>query len=464
VNLGRFIQKNYVSLGIALRVFVAFLSALTILSFLKYSLYAQSQRYIEEFKVQNSIDLTRGDVFPIARKLGAVAKSDQFVCIKAKKGESVFFEDRKGSCNKGIFQTTNFLTEDLHEIRIDFSLRLQRELVLGYSIFLLIQFLLAISILWNERRFFLFSKKKDLELAGIARQIGHDIRSPLAILKMEAFEKSSIQSNALNRLEELSSHLLAGKKKSIHLIHLEVLVKESIKEKMAEFRDSIQIELTLQATKKWILPGDAFQWRRILSNLINNAYEAKTLEVAKVTIELEEKEDHLLLKIRDQGRGISSNNLQKIGELGFTSEKVGGSGLGIHSAKTFLSSVSGDLYFESKEGRGCEVFLRIPKIDKVVFIDDDNELGELWMAMAKKKDFSFQFLPFNGKKEQFPLSARTLVFLDFMLDADANSIHQVAKNLKTSGVEHIFLSTGLSEQDIALPPWAMGVTGKEPPF
>jgi signal transduction histidine kinase len=71
----------------------------------------------------------------------------------------------------------------------------------------------------------------------------------------------------------------------------------------------------------------------------------------------------LRVSIQDQGRGIPSEILPRLGELGFTFKKPGGSGLGLHHAKTTLERFGGSLQIKSSLGVGTLIALEFMKYD-----------------------------------------------------------------------------------------------------
>ena len=101
---------------------------------------------------------------------------------------------------------------------------------------------------------------------------------------------------------------------------------------------------------------------RVISNLINNAIEASPAKsTILVNVRLAEDQS-LILSVMDQGRGIPEEDLKNLGTYGFTSGKVAGSGLGLFSAKEFLSELGAKLEVDSMLDVGTTVSMRFPRM------------------------------------------------------------------------------------------------------
>lgn len=105
---------------------------------------------------------------------------------------------------------------------------------------------------------------------------------------------------------------------------------------------------------------DSLEFERSVSNLINNAAEASPLG-SKVIIAVNDADKILEILIKDFGKGISAENLKKIGTKGFSSEKENGTGIGVFYAKRFIEDLGGRLNIESSLGEGTKVSIFIPK-------------------------------------------------------------------------------------------------------
>ncbi len=110
---------------------------------------------------------------------------------------------------------------------------------------------------------------------------------------------------------------------------------------------------------------DADEFKRVLLNLINNAFEAMheggTLTISAFELEDESRGRYAELRIRDTGRGISSDIAERLFEPYFTTRNSG-TGLGLAICKKTIEGYGGQISIESEEGRGTTVILSLPLV------------------------------------------------------------------------------------------------------
>jgi signal transduction histidine kinase len=432
--------------------------------FLRHSLVSTAFSFRQDFERQSFLELSRGDTFLLARKLAALAKSEQLTCVRATKQGILFFEEAKGRCQPGIFRVVEKVREPNQQIDVTFALGLQSSLFSGFLLFIVLQLALMGAIVWAQRTAVKIAYQHDLDLAAQARQVGHDIRSPLAVLE-HAGEAGAVRERALSRLKELVGRLLGESTGRRGSIPLSQLVQEAIEEKRAEFGS--KVALSFQCLDESILaPGDPFLWRRILSNLMNNAVEAATGR-AEVEIRQVREDDLAVIEIKDRGRGIPVSILAKLGERGATFGKKRGRGFGLWSAREFLKSLGGGVEIKSREGKGTVARLQFPILREAsVLIDDDLALAEVWRRVAEKRGIGFQHFAspedFLSAGTQVPRTAS--IYLDVEFPESRIRLDRFGQDLKKSGFRRIYLATGHPKDKFRQWKWVTEVVGKEPPW
>ncbi len=99
----------------------------------------------------------------------------------------------------------------------------------------------------------------------------------------------------------------------------------------------------------------------VLTNLIQNARDSilqADQPEKRILIELIRDAGQTVLKITDNGRGIESENLNRVFNLGFTT-KQNGRGLGLHNCANFMTDMKGSIRVESKGlNQGATFILR----------------------------------------------------------------------------------------------------------
>ncbi|NCN42535.1 CHASE2 domain-containing protein [bacterium] len=257
--------------------------------------------------------------------------------------------------------TSIFVTKGLYIYLIP------QEMALLISYFGLLPFRLAIE-----------SEKSKRNQLTVARQIGHDIKSPLSALKVlnQVMDKlperqQSILDKATQRIEDITENLLNLDKQNPSSLNgkptsLLESIQSLLEEKEWEFHQQSKVKIRFRpedSTKKFTSLIDNTQFKRVLSNLINNAVESYNGSEGKVDLTLKRKGPFNEIAIVDQGCGIKKQDLSKVGQPGFTKGKKGnGHGLGTHSAKQFAMKVGGSLSFLSDENSGTTVLLRVPRV------------------------------------------------------------------------------------------------------
>lgn len=259
----------------------------------------------------------------------------------------------------------------------------------------------------------------------IASQVAHDIRSPLSALDLVVGaledlpeEKRIVIRSALQRIKDIANNLLQNNRVEAEIKSgkdqfqevknwlLSDLIESITSEKRTQYRDQLNIEITSKLGENsygLFAKVNTAELKRVISNLVNNSVEAmKDVEEGWVEIGLTKKDrKYLSLSVKDNGRGISTKVLKRLGEKGVTQGKEGtqsGSGLGVYHAKTVVESWGGQLLIRSKPNQGAEFEIQLPleeppswfvpelEIDKystVVVLDDDTSIHDVWKERLK---------------------------------------------------------------------------------
>ncbi len=114
--------------------------------------------------------------------------------------------------------------------------------------------------------------------------------------------------------------------------------------------------------------------KRALEKIIDNSVyqviqkygEEKNLDYQpKITIITRNQGDSVLIKIKDNGRGIKPEDLNKIFESFWTTKRIGeGLGLGLYIAKEIISLAGGNITVDSEPGEWAEFTITLPSETK----------------------------------------------------------------------------------------------------
>ena len=133
--------------------------------------------------------------------------------------------------------------------------------------------------------------------------------------------------------------------------------------------------------------------KRVCSNLLNNSIEALG-ESGNITVDIHScNKDEIEIQVKDDGVGICSQILNRLGKRGETHGKPAGNGLGLFHARTSVESWRGSLKIDSQVGKGTTVKIRLPKSappktfvpeikvtpnSTVIVVDDDESIHQVW--------------------------------------------------------------------------------------
>ena len=218
---------------------------------------------------------------------------------------------------------------------------------------------------------------------SVARKLAHEIKNPLTPIQLSIDRLRDKYSSKLNNKESDFESYLETINRQIK--DIENLVNEfssfarmpkpifkkiniiDVINKSLEFiKMSSKNEIIFNYNKsKFIIDGDEDQLNRVLINIIKNSEEAfidKLAENAdfkgKIEIEIISNNDYILIKIIDNGTGIS--NAKKAMTPYFTTKKKG-TGLGLPIVSKIINEHSGDFLIKNKKiGGGIEINISFP--------------------------------------------------------------------------------------------------------
>ena len=207
-----------------------------------------------------------------------------------------------------------------------------------------------------------------------AQQIAHDIRSPIAALRVVERELYTLPSEtrqitraAIDRIKAVADGLLHAQAPQAKLKAeaLYPLLESIVSEKRQQYKDQSALSITTEVKdhcdnmSAQINPIDFI---RIVSNLIDNSVQAFNLskDSQQIQIELCRSEDRVLVSVIDNGDGFAAELREKLGTRGASYGKTAGNGLGLYHARSTLESWKGLLRIHSNPGAGSQVILDLP--------------------------------------------------------------------------------------------------------
>ncbi|MEE1084058.1 MAG: response regulator [Paludibacteraceae bacterium] len=222
-------------------------------------------------------------------------------------------------------------------------------------------------------------KEKDRLISVIA----HDLRNPMfgivasldSVLAQEMvnIKKSSLVDirNAASMLQGEMQKLLAWAQSNTSQFAVrmsDVDLKQSVENEVRLLNELLvakNIEVVTNIDYSYCAKADIRQLEVVVRNLLNNALKF-TNEGGRITVDGNELQSELLLKISDNGVGMSPAQLENLlssgkheSTEGTTGEK--GSGLGFSLCQEYMKQMNGKISVESKEGVGTSISLYFKK-------------------------------------------------------------------------------------------------------
>ena len=210
----------------------------------------------------------------------------------------------------------------------------------------------------------------------LAGGVAHELGNPLNALKIHA----ELMERALHRREEgkARKHLRVIKEEILRLesivqnfldilrpVHLklsEIRVEEVIKSILELFSPTMEekgiiCETNLSESTPPLLL-DRERMKQTLINILSNAIHA-TGRNRKIVITTGEKKGFVHIMVRDEGEGISPENISRIFEPFFTTREKG-MGLGLTITQRIVKAHGGDIEVRSRLGKGTTVIVSLP--------------------------------------------------------------------------------------------------------
>lgn len=106
-----------------------------------------------------------------------------------------------------------------------------------------------------------------------------------------------------------------------------------------------------------------FHFTQLFQNLISNGLKFTKDRDAKIDIQYERKDDHLIFSVRDNGIGINEQYRDKIFQMFYRLndlKSAEGTGIGLTIVKNITEKYKGRIWFKSVEGEGTTFFISFP--------------------------------------------------------------------------------------------------------
>ncbi|WP_096200240.1 ATP-binding protein [Bacillus sp. FJAT-45350] len=230
------------------------------------------------------------------------------------------------------------------------------------------------SVLINKR---VIKAEKMEVVSHLASSVSHEVRNPLTTVRgflqmMEQFdlpedkskEYMKISIDEIDRANDIIRDYLTFAKPSPENIQTLSIRKELHRtiQLITPLANMNGVEITTKIDDLFIKGEEQF-FQQCLVNITKNCIEAMPHN-GTLSIEAKEENGELLLLIADTGKGMTKEQLERIGEPYFTTKGREGTGLGMMVSMNIIETMNGKLNVTSKLKEGTNFYIRLPIVEK----------------------------------------------------------------------------------------------------
>jgi signal transduction histidine kinase len=209
-------------------------------------------------------------------------------------------------------------------------------------------------------------------LQSVGAKVAHELKNPLASIKglcqlvartpesERTQERLAVVASEISRMETILNEYLSFSRplEDLRPESLDVsAIARDVLDVLAGRADQAGVTLTLDGSATPV-HGDGRRLKEALINLVANAIEA-TPSSGKVALRLHNGGNTVVLEVRDSGRGIAPEDLERIGTSFFTT-RPNGTGLGVVLAQGVINQHGGTLTYSSALGHGTTATITLP--------------------------------------------------------------------------------------------------------
>lgn len=174
--------------------------------------------------------------------------------------------------------------------------------------------------------------------------------------------------NIRNKLVSFREFISLENKNSVFIMYD---VIKSILTLLKPFTDENNIEVECNISKKMQklqIYGNPNDMKQVFMNIILNSKDAiiknrkkGKIDTGKIVITFETENNYIIIKIMDNGAGLTKDSKQKIFDLYYTTKENSGTGMGMFTSYMMIQKMDGELTAgNNKKYHGASIQIKIP--------------------------------------------------------------------------------------------------------
>jgi signal transduction histidine kinase len=336
------------------------------------------------------------------KEVGAILE-DHFLLLTWSRNEPIanliFDQNKKERIWKVANPIKNLSGEKIGLVSLGLSLKETDEiltnLILKTFFLMIFGILICIFLVFQHTRLFgyvnLFLKMKEAEKAKneFIRMATHELQSPVTNIKNYVLELKEMLSRKLTKEEKEFLEVVELSAKNLSELMSDILQVSRIEQGSLDFTpqtldvtketEEIVKNFEIQAKQKnlklifekpkekILILANPYRFKEVLNNLLTNAIKYTFEGEIKVEIKVDFSKKRCYISVEDTGIGISAENQRKIFEKFFREKRketsgIPGTGLGLWLVKEIMRRSGGDIFFESREGKGSKFTFYFPLV------------------------------------------------------------------------------------------------------
>jgi signal transduction histidine kinase len=209
------------------------------------------------------------------------------------------------------------------------------------------------------------------EMEQISAKLSHELKNPLAAIKglvqlsaraacdPDSAEQLRVVAAEVDRMESILKEYLSFSR-PFEALQPQPVALGALADEVLSLMDAraASAGVVLRRRGDAVIDADPRRLKDALFNLVGNAVEASG-QGGKVEVHIEEAGDAARIAVRDSGRGMAPEVLQRLGTPFFTTREEG-TGLGVVVARAAFAQHGGSLVYSSEPGLGTTAVGTLP--------------------------------------------------------------------------------------------------------